>query len=489
MGSQGRQCGSSVQRHSFEAKAKNRLEDLQELFYSLQHARRESRSGDVAMLEEQVNQMLREWKAELHEASPAHSLTVASPSSSELPSDIQRLLQLTAEDDDATSNLAKPVYEDRECISLAPYSHESTMLQEYHGDHMGVQGRSFEEEMLERLLREDTQAESSPHCQNGQLITQEQLTCHALCLHDPALHKLYSDSAPPDNAFSLVLSAPLTAFLGPKCALWDCPRPAVRSEWLLDYCSTFHATLALNEGADGHPPVVRPGGIDLKDGPFFSSLHAKSQNKAVGIPECEGAATAKSPWNAHELFDTYMLQAESIREWLFFDKPRRAFESGTRKQRSLPDHNGRGWHESRKQVMKDMGGLKRSYYMDPQPSPQFEWHLYEYELTDYDVCALYRLELKQVNRNKKGNRSKAQNEQVAALQNQIGRLPANLSAQDVKALPPEKGTTEPKSNQKELKTAEDNVLGGMQVANFDVHDTISTAFILEDNMSSYLASP
>ncbi|MCO5571713.1 hypothetical protein L7F22_025460 [Adiantum nelumboides] len=135
-----------------------------------------------------------------------------------------------------------------------------------------------------------------------------------------------------------------------------------------------------------------------------------------------------------ELFDTSMVQAEIIREWLFFDKPRRAFESGTRKQRSLPDHNGRGWHESRKQIMKDLGGLKRSYYMDPQPTSQLEWHLYEYELTNYDACALYRLELKQVNMNKKGNRSKTQNDPVAALQNQIGRLPANLSGQDVEDL-------------------------------------------------------
>jgi hypothetical protein len=67
----------------------------------------------------------------------------------------------------------------------------------------------------------------------------------------------------------------------------------------MDYCSNFHATLALSEGANGQSPVVRPGGIDLKDGPLFSSLSAKSHVKAVGIPECEGAATSKSPWNAH----------------------------------------------------------------------------------------------------------------------------------------------------------------------------------------------
>lgn len=41
---------------------------------------------------------------------------------------------------------------------------------------------------------------------------------------------------------------PPSAFLGPKCALWDCPRPAQGSEWCQDYCSSFHASLALNEG-------------------------------------------------------------------------------------------------------------------------------------------------------------------------------------------------------------------------------------------------
>jgi hypothetical protein len=45
-------------------------------------------------------------------------------------------------------------------------------------------------------------------------------------------------------------------------------------------------------------PVIRPRGIDLKDGPLFAALSAKVQGKNVGVPICEGAATAKSPWNA-----------------------------------------------------------------------------------------------------------------------------------------------------------------------------------------------
>lgn len=139
-----------------------------------------------------------------------------------------------------------------------------------------------------------------------------------------------------------------------------------------------------------------------------------------------------------DLFDVKVHLGETLREWLFFDKPRRAFESGTRKQRSLPDYGGRGWHESRKQVMKDLGGLKRSYYMDPQPEGLLEWHMYEYELTNCTDCALYRLELKQVDASKKSGKSKAQTDTsaVASLQHQIGRLSADLSQFDGQSMIP-----------------------------------------------------
>ena len=130
------------------------------------------------------------------------------------------------------------------------------------------------------------------------------------------------------------------------------------------------------------------------------------------------------------MFDLSVLEGEIIREWLFFDKPRRAFESGNRKQRSLPDYSGRGWHESRKQVMKEFGGLKRSYYMDPQPLTCFEWHLYEYEINHCDACALYRLELKLVD-GKKSPKGKVINDSLADLQKQMGRLTAEFPT-DVK---------------------------------------------------------
>lgn len=110
---------------------------------------------------------------------------------------------------------------------------------------------------------------------------------------------LYGEDAMPNmSGFLPNMCPPLSAFLGPKCALWDCPRPAQGFDWSQEYCSGFHAALAMSEGPPGMIPVVRPGGIGLKDGLLFAALSAKTEGKDVGIPECEGAATAKSPWNA-----------------------------------------------------------------------------------------------------------------------------------------------------------------------------------------------
>lgn len=60
----------------FRARAKTRVDDLQEMFSGLQSARKDSRSADAAVLEEQLHQMLREWRAELSAPSPASSLQV-----------------------------------------------------------------------------------------------------------------------------------------------------------------------------------------------------------------------------------------------------------------------------------------------------------------------------------------------------------------------------------------------------------------------------
>lgn len=124
-----------------------------------------------------------------------------------------------------------------------------------------------------------------------------------------------------------------------------------------------------------------------------------------------------------ELFDLSLFEGETVREWLFFGKPRRAFDSGNRKQRSLPDYSGRGWHESRKQLVKEYGGQKRSYYMDPQPQSYLEWHLYEYEVNKNEGYTLYRLELKLVVK-KKSPKAKVNKESLADIQNKMGKLSA-----------------------------------------------------------------
>ncbi|KAL5054170.1 hypothetical protein RYX36_034852 [Vicia faba] len=411
-------CKSASHR-LFKDKAKNRVDDLQLTFMDLQFARKESRTVDAAVLEEQVHQMLREWKAELNEPSPASSLQQGGSLGS-FSTDICRLLQLCEEEDDASSPLAAPKPEpndqalqagDKIIFQAGQQQHDFPLVDERKQSISGVQ----------------TVATNN---QDGPA-----LEYHQFDLHQDFDHSLYTgfngtgyseeEAIPHISSYLPSTCPPPSAFLGPKCALWDCPRPAQGLDWCQDYCSSFHAALALNEGPPGMAPVLRPGGIGLKDNLLFSALSAKAQGKDVGIPECEGAATAKSPWNAPELFDLSVLEGETIREWLFFDKPRRAFESGNRKQRSLPDYSGRGWHESRKQVINEFGGLKRSYYMDPQPLNHFEWHLYEYEISKCDVCALYRLELKLVD-GKKNSKAKVANDSVADLQKQMVKLSAEF---------------------------------------------------------------
>lgn len=131
------------------------------------------------------------------------------------------------------------------------------------------------------------------------------LEFHQLEFHKDFDHSFYGGTGfceegggPHISSYLPSVCPPPSAFLGPKCALWDCPRPVQGLDWCQDYCSSFHAALALNEGPPGMTPVLRPGGIGLKDNLLFSALSAKAQGKVVGIPECEGAATAKSPWNA-----------------------------------------------------------------------------------------------------------------------------------------------------------------------------------------------
>lgn len=433
---------NSASHQLFKDRAKNRVDDLQMIFSDLQSARKESRTVDAAVLEEQVYQMLREWKAELNEPSPAPSLQ--NDSLHTFSSDIYRLLHICEEEDDATSpfGLAAPKPEpDVQNFQAG----NSIVFQEALDLKPVLQQQNFPSSEYK------VPASGFHSLSTTNLDMANQLDYNQFNLHLDLEHQYISgfngigagsiDTAHHISGFLPNICPPPSAFLGPKCALWDCPRPAQGSDWWQDYCSSFHATLALNEGPPGMTPVVRPGGIGLKDGLLFAALSAKAEGKDVGIPECEGAATAKSPWNAPELFDLSVLEGETIREWLFFDKPRRAFESGNRKQRSLPDYNGRGWHESRKQVMNEFGGLKRSYYMDPQPLNNYEWHLYEYEINKCDACALYRLELKLVD-GKKAPRGKTASDSVTELQKQMGRLTAEFPL-DTKR--PPKGRTKASS--------------------------------------------
>lgn len=55
-------------------KEKYLVDKIQGIFTNLQSARKESRANDIVMFEEQMHQLLREWKAELE--SPATSLAV-----------------------------------------------------------------------------------------------------------------------------------------------------------------------------------------------------------------------------------------------------------------------------------------------------------------------------------------------------------------------------------------------------------------------------
>ncbi|KAL5571055.1 hypothetical protein UlMin_020652 [Ulmus minor] len=431
--------GESASHQILKEKTKNRVDDLQRMFLNLQSVRRESHTGEISIFEEQVHQMLREWKAELSEPSPASSLLGGSLGS--FSEELARLLQQYDLEDDATSPLGElPPPKPEPDFNFHPGN-----FAEFSEDFFDVketQEHSFQgfaewkgtSDFIEAMAN-NTDLTSQLEYQKFDLHqnTNEGVTVGANSISQCGQHTL--SNVLPD------ISPPPSAFLGPKCALWDCSRPAQGSESCQDYCSSCHVVLAVNEGRPGISPVLRPGGVDVKDGPLFSALTAKTQGKEVGIPQCEGAVSAKCPWNATELFDLALLEGEKIREWLFFDKPRRAFESGSRKQRSLPDYNGRGWHESRKQVMQEFGGQKRSYYMDPQPSNVHEWHLYEYEISNHTSCALYRLELKLVDgkkspkgklsNNSPGDRKKNPKEKVskdslADLQKKMGRLTADV---------------------------------------------------------------
>ncbi|XP_022971014.1 transcription factor VOZ1-like isoform X1 [Cucurbita maxima] len=407
----------STSHQLLKEKAKNRVNDLQGIFTNLQSARKESRTTDVAVLEEQVHQMLREWNAELNEPSPASSFVEGSLGS--FSQELARLLEHFDEEDDATSTLAEPKVEpDQHCVLACNPSDFQQQHSVLGFEECKVNSEDFK--LDQNFVQNLVVGMDDMSTMDCRLLDSHQEFDYGVLIGAYDAGDFSQDTKPSIPPY---ISPPPSAFMGPMCALWDCFRPVQGSKWCQDYCSSCHSMLAINEGLPGMAPILRPGGTGLTDGPLFAALLAKTQAKEVGIPICDGAATRKSPWNAPELFDISFLEGETIREWLYFDKPRRAFESGTRKQRSLPDYSGRGWHESRKKVMEEFGGQKKSYYMDPQPSSSLEWHLYEYDISNYDSFALYRLELKQAGA-KKSPKGKLPADPLADLQKKMGRLTA-----------------------------------------------------------------
>lgn len=428
-------CVSSSHQNLME-----KLMQLQERFSHLQAARREGRLNDHALLEAQISQNLREWQAELSAPSPESSLLGGSIS--QFSEEIARLLKLNDEEDDATSTLKehaappKPDAFDQSLCSpghlewtAEPFDQTSFDVNFLSGFEDDVNNSETHGQQLHCAFQEfDPSINTAPdfHAQKlSHLDITSQLDYHLSEVRQefnntPSSVKLdVSDESEFTTPSSV--RVPPSAFLGPKCALWDCTRPAHGSDWYMDYCSDYHGNLALNEDSPGTAPVLRPGGISLKDNLLIDALRAKTLGKNVGIPVCEGAVNTKCPWNAAELFHLELVEGETIREWLFFDKPRRAYDSGNRKQRSLPDYNGRGWHESRKQLMKEQEGQKRSYYMDPQPPGPFEWHLFEYQINESDACALYRLELKLTN-GKKSPKGRVAKDPLADLQKKMEKM-------------------------------------------------------------------
>ncbi|WZZ48276.1 hypothetical protein YC2023_048383 [Brassica napus] len=425
-----------------------KLMQLQERFSHLQAARKEGRVNDHAVLEAQISQNLREWQAELSAPSPESSL-LGGGSIRDFSEEIARLLKLNDEEDDATSSFKEHTVSKADAFdqglcspgqlewAAEPFDQSSFDLNFLGGFEVSLAI------VLTNTTDSDAVNNSGTHCAfqefdpsintapdfHGQKLSHLDITSQ-LDYHLSEVRQEFNNGTPsvkldvPDESEFTTPSSvrvPPSAFLGPKCALWDCTRPAHGSDWYMDYCSDYHGNLALTEDSPGTAPVLRPGGISLKDNLLIDALRAKTLGKNVGIPVCEGAVNTKCPWNAAELFHLELVEGETIREWLFFDKPRRAYDSGNRKQRSLPDYSGRGWHESRKQLMKEQEGQKRSYYMDPQPPGPFEWHLFEYQINESDAFALYRLELKLTN-GKKSPKGKVAKDPLADLEKKMEKM-------------------------------------------------------------------
>ncbi|CAN0896769.1 Transcription factor VOZ1 [Linum grandiflorum] len=420
----------SKSRHHFKNVAKNWVNDHEGRLSDLRAAVREGRQGDFEVLAEQVFQSIGELRTELNAPTPASSLQ-AGGSVGSVSDQLNRLLQRWDVEDDATSAPAQfPVMEPQHGTEQINDSLPLGDFTAYHDGFLGsadTQNRDFHgldqtrgfPDLFDNI--ETISSDLIEFFDSDQFILDEGID-YGLPVDINANEGHIKDT---ESSKPSYVSPPPAAFMGPKCALWDCTRPAQGSESSsMDYCCSLHREAAVSDGGPGRPPTVRPKGIGMKDNFLFDALTARIQGKEVGIPQCVGAASTRSPWNAPDLFDISLFEEETLREWVFFDEPRRAYDSGSRKQRSLPDYKGRGWHESRKQVILP-GCQKRSYYMDPQPSSSHEWHLYEYQVLNSDAgCALYKLEYK-IAEGKKTPRGKVSKASLADLQMKMNRLNAD----------------------------------------------------------------
>ena len=190
---------------------------------------KESRTVDAAVLKKQVHQMLHEWKAELNEPSPASSLQQGGGFGS-FSTDICRLLQLCDDEDDVTSPSAAPKPEPRD-PSLQPQ-----------GDMIFQEGQPLCDFPL---VDERMHPTSGVHNVTIDNLEGAILEYHQFDLHQDFDRGFYAgpngitfyekDAMPHISSYRPSICLPPSAFLGPKCALWDFPRPAQGLDWCQDY--------------------------------------------------------------------------------------------------------------------------------------------------------------------------------------------------------------------------------------------------------------
>ncbi|TQE03887.1 hypothetical protein C1H46_010551 [Malus baccata] len=239
---------------------KTRVHELQGMVTNIQIARKEGRTADISIWEEQKHRMLGGWDAKLND--PSRNLLYVTFS----------FLNFKEPREDIFQGL-----DFDQCHTASSF--QNTVV---HSSDLATQIN-------------DNHFEFPNYLNEGLFISRNDIKQS----EDDVVPNALPDICPPESAF-----------LGPKCALWDCSRPAQVS--CQDYCSGCHALLARNEGFPGNTPILRP---------HFLSSRVKRLGSGSFLVSLEGP-----------------LRVET----------------------GLPDYSGRGWHRSRKQVMKEFGGQKKS---------------------------------------------------------------------------------------------------------------------------------